>query len=96
MGFGFGVLIALLLLVIPGALIARAGGLNPPTSVAVGPALTYGVVALAIVPFGALGVPWNLWSAAFAVAILAGAAAGLRWGLARYRKPPLGRPWPPP
>ncbi|MDV3123869.1 hypothetical protein M1247_02965 [Mycobacterium sp. 21AC1] len=85
MGFGFGVLIALLLLVIPGALIARAGGLTLPTAVAVAPALTYGIVAFAIVPFGALGVPWNLWSALFAVALIAAVAAGIRKFFARYR-----------
>ncbi len=85
MGFGFGVLIALLLLVIPGALIARAGGLTLPTAAAVGPALTYGTVALAIVPFGAVGVPWNAWTALFAVAIMCAVAAGLRRVLARYR-----------
>lgn len=85
MGFGFGVLIALLLLVIPGALVARAGGLTVPTAVAVGPALTYGTVALAIVPLGAIGIPWNTWTALFAVAVAAALAAGLRRALDRYR-----------
>ncbi|MFN3003238.1 DUF6541 family protein [Mycolicibacterium wolinskyi] len=85
MGFGFGVLIALLLLVIPGALIARAGGLTLPTALAVGPALTYGLVALAIVPFGALGVPWNSWSALFAAIVLSGMAACAHRLFARYR-----------
>ncbi|WP_077740649.1 DUF6541 family protein [Mycolicibacterium boenickei] len=85
MGFGFGVLIALLLLVIPGALIARAGGLTVAAAVAVGPALTYGTVALTIVPLGAIGVPWNAWAALFAVAIVAAIAAGLRRVLTRYR-----------
>ncbi|BDY27806.1 MULTISPECIES: DUF6541 family protein [Mycolicibacterium] len=85
MSFGFGVLIALLLLVIPGALIARVGGLTLPAALTVGPVLTYGVVALAIVPFGALGVPWNLWTALFATAFVGGIAAGFRKLLARYR-----------
>ncbi|MHC9296755.1 DUF6541 family protein [Mycobacterium sp. LTG2003] len=85
MGFGFGVLIALLLLVIPGAVIGRAGGLTLPTAAAVGPALTYGLVALAIVPFGALGVPWNLWSALFAVIAISGVSAAVRRMFARYR-----------
>ncbi|GAS90842.1 DUF6541 family protein [Mycolicibacterium brisbanense] len=85
MGFGFGVLIALLLLVIPGALTARAGGLTLPAAVAMGPALTYGIVALFIVPFGAIGVPWNGWTALFAVALTTAVAAGLRRLLGRYR-----------
>jgi D-galactosaminyltransferase len=83
--FGFGVLIALILLMLPGAIVARAGRLTWPTSVAVGPALTYGVVALAIVPFGALGLPWNVWSALFATALVTGAALVLRIVLGRYR-----------
>jgi D-galactosaminyltransferase len=83
--FGFGVLIALSLLVIPGAIVARVGRLTWPTAVAVGPALTYGVVAVAIVPYGALGVPWNAWTALFALAVVTGVAWCLRIALARIR-----------
>jgi hypothetical protein len=79
------VLIALLLLVLPGAIVAHVCRLTWPTAVAVGPALTYGVVALAIVPYGALGIPWNAWTALFALAILAGIALCLRIALARVR-----------
>jgi D-galactosaminyltransferase len=82
---GFGVLIALFLLVLPGAIVARVGWLTWPTAVAVGPALTYGVVALSIVPFGALGVPWNAWTALFALAVVTGTALGLRVALRRVR-----------
>jgi D-galactosaminyltransferase len=82
---GFGVLIALLLLVIPGAIVARTGRLTWPTAVAVGPALTYGIVALAIIPFGALGLPWNAWTALFALAVVVGIAWCLRVALARIR-----------
>ena len=85
MSFGFGVLIALSLLVIPGAIVARIGRLAWPTAVAVGPALTYGTVALAIVPFGALGIPWNVWTALFAIALTAGVVLCLRKALARFR-----------
>jgi len=79
------VLIALFLLVLPGAIVARVGRLTWPTAVAVGPALTYGVVALSIVPFGALGVPWNAWTALFALAVVTGIALGLRVALRRVR-----------
>jgi D-galactosaminyltransferase len=82
---GFGVLIALLLLVFPGAIVARVGRLTWPTAVAVGPALTYGIVALAIVPFGALGIPWNAWTALFALAVVTAVAFCLRIALARVR-----------
>ncbi|WP_280833210.1 DUF6541 family protein [Mycolicibacterium frederiksbergense] len=85
MGLGFGVLTALLLLVIPGALIGRAGGLSFWVAVAMGPALTYGTVALAIVPLGALGVPWNTWTALFAVIVVGIVAAGFYRVLSRFR-----------
>ena len=78
-------LIALFLLVLPGAIVARVGRLTWPTAVAVGPALTYGVVALSIVPFGALGIPWNAWTALFALAVVTTIALGLRIALARVR-----------
>ena len=82
---GFGVLIALLLLVTPGAIVARIGRLTWPTAVAVGPALTYGIVALAIVPIGALGIPWNAWTALFALAVVSAVAWCLRIALGRVR-----------
>jgi hypothetical protein len=96
--FGFEVLIALLLLIVPGAIVARISRLTWPTAVAVGPALTYGVVGLAIIPFGALGIPWNTLTAVFALAVVAAAALGVRKVLDRYRDPaaetrsPAGRP----
>jgi D-galactosaminyltransferase len=83
----FGVLIAMLLLVIPGAIVARTVRLGWPTSVAVGPALTYGVVGLAIVPFGALGIPWSALTGLFALAIVIAATLGFRRVLTRFREP---------
>jgi D-galactosaminyltransferase len=74
-----------MLLVVPGATVARAARLTLPVSIAVGAALTYGVVALAIVPFGALGIPWNAWTGLFALALVTGAALALRIVLGRYR-----------
>jgi len=71
--------------VFPGAIIARVGRLTWPTAVAVGPALTYGIVALAIVPFGALGLPWNAWTALFALAVVTAVAFCLRIALTRVR-----------
>lgn len=80
-----GVLLAVLLLVVPGALVGWAARLPVPVAVAVGPALTYGVVALAIVPFGAVGIPWNAWTAFFALAVVTAVAAGLPKLLNRFR-----------
>ena len=94
MGLSFGVLIALLLLVCPGAMVARAANLNWPVAFAVGPALTYGVVALAIVPLGAVGIPWNGWTALAALAIVITAAVALRFATSRFTEPaPRPRGW---
>ncbi|HEX5143917.1 MAG TPA: DUF6541 family protein [Mycobacterium sp.] len=83
MGFGFGTLTAVLLLVVPGTLVARAIRLTWPAAVAAAPALTYGVVGLAIIPYGALGIPWNVWTglaALVVVTLLAGALSFLLRG----------------
>lgn len=78
-------LIAVILLIAPGAIVARIAQLSWPVAVAVGPALTYGVVALAIIPFGALGIPWNGWTALATVAVVGVAATGLQLLLGRFR-----------
>ena len=88
MNFGSGVLFAVLLMAVPGAVVGRAGGLRWPLALAVGPVLTYGTVALAIVPFGALGIRWNALSAAITLAVVTAVAAGLRVLLARVDPAP--------
>ncbi|GBE64143.1 membrane protein [Mycobacterium sp. MFM001] len=85
MGLTLGTLIALFLLIVPGAIVARSAQLTWPISIVVGPALTYGVIALAIIPFGAVGIPWNAWTALAALAVVTVVVAGLRVLLARYR-----------
>lgn len=72
---------ALLLLVLPGALVAAGAGLTWPLAVTVGPVLTYGVVGLAIVPFGALGIPWNATTAAVALVVIGALVGGWAKGL---------------
>ena len=98
MNFGFGVLIAVLLLTLPGAVVARAGRLSWPVAIAVGPALTYGVVGLAIIPFGVIGIPWNALTALAALVVVTAIVLGLRILLARFRDrdseaPPVSM-WP--
>src|ERR1700757_4462588 len=85
-GLWFGTLIALFLLIAPGAIVARIAQLTWPVAVAVGPTLTYGVVALAIIPFGALGIPWNGWTALIALAAVCLVMTSLQPLLARYRE----------
>lgn len=70
-------LAALLLLVVPGTLVAAGARLSWPLAVTVGPVLTYGLVGLAIVPFGALGIPWNAGTALAALVVFGAAVAGL-------------------
>lgn len=85
MGLTFGTLVALFLLIVPGAVVARSAHLTWPITVAVSPALTYGVVALAIIPFGAIGIAWNAWTALGALIVVTLLAAGFRAALTRYR-----------
>ncbi|BBY58202.1 DUF6541 family protein [Mycolicibacterium sarraceniae] len=85
MSFVFGLMIAVLLLILPGAVVAAAGRLSWPVALGVGPVLTYGVVGLAIIPFGAIGIRWNTWTALLALAIVTAAVLGLRIPLGRYR-----------
>jgi D-galactosaminyltransferase len=85
-GLWIGTLIALFLLIAPGAIVARITQLTWPVAIAVGPALTYGVVALAIIPFGALGIPWNGWTALIALAAVCLVMTSLQPLLARYRE----------
>src|SRR5689334_6355819 len=88
-----GVLVAWALLIIPGATVARAAQLTWPTAVAVAPALTYGTVALAILPFGATGVPWNLGTALIALLVVVAVVAGLQAAWTRWRDDlPAGEP----
>jgi D-galactosaminyltransferase len=84
-GLWFGTLIALFLLIAPGTIVARIAQLTWPVAIAVGPALTFGVVALAIIPFGALGIPWNGWTALAALGAVCLVMTGLQLALARYR-----------
>lgn len=70
---------ALLLMVLPGTLVAAGARLSWPLAVTVGPVLTYGLVGLVIVPFGAVGIPWKV-STALAALVVAGAVVG---GLAK-------------
>ncbi|HEY7053754.1 MAG TPA: DUF6541 family protein, partial [Mycobacterium sp.] len=85
MSLALSALPALLLLIAPGTLVGIVARLPWPTAIAVAPALTYGVVGLAIVPLGALGWPWNAWASLFALAVVTAAAVGLRALLSRYR-----------
>jgi D-galactosaminyltransferase len=84
-GLCFGTLIALFLLIIPGAIVGRITQLTWPIAIAVGPALTYGVVALAIIPFGAIGIPWNGWTALAALAAVCIVMICAQPLLTRYR-----------
>ncbi|MGB8389329.1 DUF6541 family protein [Mycobacterium sp.] len=85
MGLWFGTLIALILLIAPGTIVARISQLTWPVAIAVGPVLTYGMVTLAIIPFGALGIPWNGWTALATLAVVCLLMTGLQLLLARYR-----------
>ena len=84
-GLWWGTLIALFLLIAPGAIVGRITQLTWPIAIAVAPALTYGVVALAIIPFGAVGIPWNGWTALATLAVVCVVMIGVQPLLAGYR-----------
>src|ERR1700756_1730505 len=84
-GLWIGTLLALFLLITPGTIVARITQLTWPVAIAVGPALTYGLVALAIIPLGALEIPWNGWTALATLAVVCVVATGLQLWFARYR-----------
>jgi D-galactosaminyltransferase len=65
--------------------VARAAQLTWPVAVAVGPALTYGVVALAILPMGAVGIPWNAWTALLALVVVVILVTIAHLALSRFR-----------
>ena len=64
---------------------ARAAQLTWPVAVAVGPALTYGVVALAILPMGAVGIPWTAWTALLALVLVVILVTIAHLALSRFR-----------
>ena len=92
MNFGTGVLTAVLLLIAPGAIVGRTAGLRWPPALAVAPVLTYGVVSLAIVPFGAVGIRWDAGSGAAVLAAICAVAAGFRVLLRRRHTAPAPGP----
>jgi len=90
--FAFGVIAAVFLLTIPGMLVALAGRLRWPVATAVGPVLTFGVVGLAIIPFGAVGIRWNALSAVLALLVVIAVVFGLRVLLGRWIGPSAAEP----
>lgn len=87
MCLALGTVAAVSLLLAPGVIIARIARLSWPISVAVAPALTYGVIAVAVVPYGALGIPWNCWTALAALVVVGLVMAVAQRALARFRDP---------
>lgn len=85
MGLCCGTLIALFLLIVPETIVARFAALTWPIAIAVSPALTYGVIALVIIPFGAVGIPWNSWTALAALVAVSMLMIAFRLLLVRYR-----------
>lgn len=63
---------------------ARAAQLTWPTAIAIAPALTYGAVALAIIPFGAIGIPWNIFTAMATLVVVVIMIALCRLALRRF------------
>lgn len=56
--------------IVPGALVARRLGLTWPVAVAAGSPLGYAIIGVTGIVYGALGIPFRLWSAAAAVLVV--------------------------
>ncbi|GAC67581.1 DUF6541 family protein [Gordonia soli] len=80
-------LLTALILVVPGAVVARRAGLPWPVAVAAGPPVTFTIVSLATVLYGVIGFEWNLVTAALALI----AALVLAWGHDRLFRTRPGR-----
>ncbi|NMO02788.1 hypothetical protein HH308_16370 [Gordonia sp. TBRC 11910] len=69
-------IVTTVLLVVPGAVVARRMGVAWPVAVAVGPPVTFLIVSLATVFYGIVGFEWNLVTAAIALIVALVAALG--------------------
>ncbi|GAB17677.1 hypothetical protein GOEFS_036_01160 [Gordonia effusa NBRC 100432] len=80
-------LVTAVLLVAPGALVTRRLGVTWPVAVAAGPPVTFLIVSLATVFYGAVGFEWNLITAGIALIV----ALVLAWGYSRFLYSRRGR-----
>jgi hypothetical protein len=78
---------SVLVLVVPGLLLAVLAGLRTGTAVAVAPVLTYGVVTTAATVASSVAFPWQPWTLALATLLVGAAVVGLRLVTGR------GLPW---
>jgi hypothetical protein len=69
---------SVLVLVVPGLLLAVLAGLRTGTAVAVAPVLTYGVVTTAATVASYIAFPWQPWTLLLATLLAAAAVVGLR------------------
>lgn len=80
-------IVTAVLLVVPGALVARRMGVGWPVAAVAGPPVTFLIVSLATVFYGLVGFEWNLVTAAIALIV----ALVLAWGYARAVESRWGR-----
>jgi hypothetical protein len=70
--------VSVLVLVVPGLVLAVLAGLRPGTSLAVAPVLTYGLVTVSATAATYVSFPWEPWTLAVATTLAAAAVVGLR------------------
>jgi len=79
--------VSLLVLVVPGLVLALLAGLRPTTSVVVAPLLTYGLVTAAATVASYVSFPWQPWTLALGTVLVGAVVVGLRLLTGR------GQPW---
>lgn len=81
------VLVYVLVLLLPGGLLAALSGVRGWTLVAAAPLVTYAVAGLAGPAYAAVGIPWTVGTAALGAALASAVAAGIGLVLRRRRGP---------
>jgi uncharacterized protein DUF6541 len=78
-------LVSLLVLTVPGLVVAVLAGLRPGTAVAVAPVLTYGLVTTTATVASYVALPWEPWTLALVTLVAGGAVVALRLLVGRGR-----------
>lgn len=86
------VLLAIVILLAPGAAAARALGVRGPLGAALWAPFSVGLIALSSILLGWTRIPWNLLSASITMAVLVAVVAAARWLAGRVRPMPVLRP----
>ncbi|WP_291313189.1 DUF6541 family protein [Corynebacterium sp. UBA2622] len=87
------VLLALLIFILPGFSLAWVSGAKVPTALAAGLPVTFGVISLASLMWGATSAPFNWLTFSITLFLALVVAAAWRWGFVRRERARTGASW---